>query len=1570
MNLLIIRNDIPDLQFIIDNTTQDTICLIHDKTKSIKYLLSKINTICVNNKIKRIKNIGFMTTNDYISHFYVSINDRYILDNCDLLDPELNSWHSFIEFLIHIKTTYMCDTLDLLTCNIYNNSTWQYIIDKLNILTDVQVRSSDNITGLNGDWILESHNVNLCQLYFTENIKNYLYNLDFPYNINFITTTDNKIYSTGNDINGKFHNHYNNFKECQQIDNLSIKEIANGYNYTIILTNNNKIYGCGINDSGQLGDGTITNKYFLTEMDLTILKEESISHIYSSGNSSYILTSTSKIYSCGANFEGQLGHGNKIDRTSLTPINTTSISSSMSSIKKIATGQDFFIVLTNDNKLFSCGNNTFGQLGINNNTSTTILTPMFINVLSNSLPIDVACGDNFTIVLTHDNKIFGCGYNNFGQLGTGNNTNQDLLVQMNLSNLFGSVPRQISCGSFFTAILTNNELFFCGLNLHGQFGNGTKINNNIPTKTSLNRTIIPSKISCGLNHSIILTSDNKIYTSGANYYGQLGINSTIDVNNFTLVNTNSLNISSNTKIFAKNDTNFILSDTLYACGLNIRSELLNNDYISFSDTKLYNSPTKIKMLKYCRNFIVILTENNKLYTCGINTYGQLGIGSIIDTNILNELEELTIELAFPIFPIDISCGDEHFVILTNNYNVYGCGRNNYRQLGFTQTQNVTKLTRIPIGNSNIKQIACGAHHTFFLTRENELFSCGLNNYGQLGNETISNSNGITKINTSFLNDNSIIFVDCGSYHTTILTNTNEIYSCGLNNRGQLGNGTNNNTNTFIKMDTNILQNSTVISISCGAYHTAILNNQNTLFSCGLNNVGQLGNDTTTNSNTLIITNTENNKTNKLISVYANKDNTFILDDSHILYACGDNTNGESGTGRNTAQNYKNDLTFINTPNDMIDSSISIVAGSYNTYILGKNNTDIYGSGKNSHSQLNSDDSILDSDSFIQFDTLSVLNNKSISFIEAGNQNIFIISDNKLYGCGKNSLGQLGNNFISDVTSLTRITLDPPSTIPKKVYTFNEHTFLLNTNNTLYSTGRNTYGQLGLGTNTNVTKFTIVNLTFLQSANIIDIACGNNHTMILTDRNKLYTCGSNYYGQLGNGTNTDTNTFIEINPSVNGNPISIACGANHSIVLTDTYKIYGCGINNYGQLGNGTINNSNIFIPIIIDNIIPRSIHCGYDWTLVISDDNKFYSCGRNTEGQIYTNSDTYISKLQEITTDFETIDFPINISCGFYHFTILTNTKKIYTFGNNDYGQTVTTKQNINTRMNICKRSTKFNIFSKVIFTVSQEENDNYLSTSEIIDLTIHIPNPFYLNANFIQSKTNKIKGLLYNISSIQDIIDNYDVTLTEINEVTNINELISMGYTLDKLKGVDIQSLIDYGFTIDELLLDDVYTLEDLKGVKINLKGTVDLNDLIEANYTVSELRDANFTATELKENGVELEELVDGNFNALELKTAGFVPEELVPILDAEELLRAFDIEDIAEVEGIDQIDFLPDFKSVGYTPDELLDVGYDKTDITDIGFTAYELRINNFTIEELLAADYDINTISDVYPEWTSI
>lgn len=132
-----------------------------------------------------------------------------------------------------------------------------------------------------------------------------------------------------------------------------------------------------------------------------------------------------------------------------------------------------------------------------------------------------ACGFH-TGCLTDDGELYTWGEGKFGRLGHSSESNchYPRLVE----TLLGKQPRQVSCGGFHTAVVTEDgSLYTFGGGEHGQLGHNDRVNKLKPTLVQALEGIFVSQITCGWSHSVALSSpDGRVYTWGNSDHGKLG----------------------------------------------------------------------------------------------------------------------------------------------------------------------------------------------------------------------------------------------------------------------------------------------------------------------------------------------------------------------------------------------------------------------------------------------------------------------------------------------------------------------------------------------------------------------------------------------------------------------------------------------------------------------------------------------------------------------------------------------------------------------------------------------------------------------------------------------------------------------------------------------------------------------------------------------------------------------------------------------------------------------------------------------------------------------------------------
>ena len=356
-------------------------------------------------------------------------------------------------------------------------------------------------------------------------------------------------------------------------------------------------------------------------------------------------------------------------------------------------------------------------------------------------------------------------------------------------------------------------------------------------------------------HSLILKNDGTLWSCGYNGYGQLGLGDGSNRTTFTQITANSDNIKSvycgwGHTLILKND------GTLWSCGYNKYGQLgLGDTNNRNTFTQITTNADNIKSIYRGENHTLILENDGTLWGCGCNDYGQLGLGDGSNRTTFTQITANSDNIK------SVYCGWNHTFMLKNDGTLWGCGDNSSGQLGLGDTTNRTTFTQITTNTDDIKQIYCGGAYTFILKNNGTLWVCGWNNVGQLGLGDTTNRTTFTQVTT---NADNIKEIYCGGNHTLILKNDNTLWSCGYNASGQLGLGNTTHRYTFTQITTNA---DDIKSVYCGYSHTLILKNDGTLRGCGANNYGQLGLGDTAERHTFTQITTNTNDIKSLSNQY-------------------------------------------------------------------------------------------------------------------------------------------------------------------------------------------------------------------------------------------------------------------------------------------------------------------------------------------------------------------------------------------------------------------------------------------------------------------------------------------------------------------------------------------------------------------------------------------------------------------------------------------------------------------------------------------------------------------------------
>jgi hypothetical protein len=262
----------------------------------------------------------------------------------------------------------------------------------------------------------------------------------------------------------------------------------------VALKTDGSLWAWGDNGSGQLGDGTRTDRLAPVQVGT------GFTAVAAGDNHTVAVKADGSLWTWGHNGVGQLGDGSTTQRPSPVQIGT--------GFRAVAAGLDHSAAVKADGTLWTWGANGVGQLG--DGTLTQRLAPVQIGT---GFAL-AAAGRYFTLAIKTDGSLWAWGYNFFGQLGDGTRTNR--LAPVQIGTGFASVVAGVS---HTLALRTDGSLWAWGDNSYGQRGDGT-VGGNQWTPLQIGTGF--ASVAVGTTHSLAAKTDGSLWAWGRNNVGQVG----------------------------------------------------------------------------------------------------------------------------------------------------------------------------------------------------------------------------------------------------------------------------------------------------------------------------------------------------------------------------------------------------------------------------------------------------------------------------------------------------------------------------------------------------------------------------------------------------------------------------------------------------------------------------------------------------------------------------------------------------------------------------------------------------------------------------------------------------------------------------------------------------------------------------------------------------------------------------------------------------------------------------------------------------------------------------------------
>lgn len=741
-----------------------------------------------------------------------------------------------------------------------------------------------------------------------------------------------------------------------------------------------------------------------------------------------------------------------------------------------------------------------------------------------SKPVDVSSGLEHSCAIMDNGMVKCWGRGFYGQIGNGRNLDYSVPTQVAGITLENPVT-QIAVGNNFTCALLQDHTVKCwGKNEHGQLGDGTQHNANLPvTVLGLNSdSVYAVQVTAGTAHSCALMNNGSIKCWGWNFSKQLGQDTGLERDILAPIDVNTMDGVANiaTAVVAGgNSTCAIISPGKVKCwgsgvsgqaGANVTTDTATPELLDvFNGGTIVATELAGGASQFCA-----LSSNKAAYCWGSNHLGSLGptgAGSTSNVPLMifgldgheNAVEEISIG------HVNTACA------LLSDGGVKCWGANLHGQAGDGNPVYQTVGMVDVVGIDTAVELSSGNGFSCVILEDGKSKCWGNNTAGQLGNGKASSNPS-----PALIPNLSAKYISAGDKHTCVITQDDKVKCWGSHGAGQLGEAS---SESYSKTPVTIqgLESGVgLLQVSSGIYHNCVLNQNSNVQCWGGGSDGQLGDNQTlvTPTPVTVIGLDANNPVVELKSALAS--NCVRLTDNKVK--CW----GENGFGQMANGGTNDVLAPIDFPLTATQSAVGLGLGNYHTCVA--------------------------------------------------------LSSGKVICSGRNHSGQLGDGSKTHAYSpVETLNIGGSLSAATSLDGGYEHTCATLQTGESYCWGQNISNQLGFRWRGQYVE-PVQTEGFGADLQATKVFTGKNHSCALT-ASDLYCWGHNYFGQRGLGVRSDFHHLPQPVPGIPGinQNTQVALGEDHTCLVLDTGAVYCWGSNSEGQIGESAIVNSESYLPELV-----------------------------------------------------------------------------------------------------------------------------------------------------------------------------------------------------------------------------------------------------------------------------------------------------------------------------------------------------------------------------------------------------
>lgn len=1055
-------------------------------------------------------------------------------------------------------------------------------------------------------------------------------------------------------------------------------QVASGDGTVYVAMTDGSVRAWGQGSGGAVGDGGTSDVLSPVEI---LPASAGVTQVAGQYNGGYALAN-GQVYSWGRGELGQRGDGttNGSTQPALIP--------NFNGVAQVSAGGDGAYALKTDKTVWAWGRNDLGQIG--DGTTTNRLTPVQVTAVSNV--VQLAATGRDAAVLTSAGKVWAWGENAYGVLSDGTATPRESPVQM--TGLSGVAVSRVA----------------------PQYGGGGTSRFATITADSAVTTTMPATVVAGAPTSVTATVNAgstpiagatvTLSGTGASAFGQASgttdasgvFQTTVQVGTGTRPG-RTLQVTAVTDASSSTASATVLGANAMSCGVNPNGAVGTGSTTPSAIAQMtqlqcaFPSPV-IDVQSFATGGTLALLQDGTVWAVGGDFHGTLGGAVPVNTATSSWTKISTLSNV-----TQIAVGSATAFAIKTDGSLWAWGFNQNGRVGNGSTTDVS--TPVQVISANARQVASGDGTAYVVMTDGSVRAWGQGARGAVGNggtadvlspvEVLPASAGVTQV--------------AGQYNGGYAVASGQLYSWGRNEFGQLANGSTTDTSTpaVIPNFSNVAQ---VTASGDGAY---ALKTDKTVWGWGRNNgngEGMVGDGTNIHRSTPVQINVTN-----VVQLSGVGGAGAVLTSTGQVWAWGANSNGRLGDGSKTdrlspvqmiglggvtvsriSQVYGGGGT-ANFALITADNSVSVAIGSAAqggtaTVVAGTatavqarvaaGSAGVAGvgvalSGTAGAAFAQSSGSTDSSGTFattVQIDAASkpgrILQVTATTDQAAATTTAVVLGSNAL-SCGRNSNGEagIGVGGVSDSSKDPVLTMTPlqrafPSPVIDVQGAATGMTLALLEDQTVWAVGGDFHGDMAGAAPVNSYTETWKRITSLSGVTQVNVGSGNGYAL-LSD-GSLWGWGVNDRGQLGNGTTIDSAAPVRI---ISGGVAQVASGDCTVFAAMKDGSVRAWGYGSRGAVGNGSLSNQLTPVEILPASAQVTQVAAQYNGGYALNSSGQVYSWGRGELGQ-RGDGTTNDSSAPALIPNFSGV---AQLSAGGDNGYAFKTDKTVWAWGRNDLGQ-------------------------------------------------------------------------------------------------------------------------------------------------------------------------------------------------------------------------------------------------------------------------------------------------------------